>query len=151
MNELTRITPQHVQAFASSLEDSDNLAARQAGYRNALDALISMHARSSASWALVKNGEVLGVMGVFRAPPVSELWVHTGEAFKTAGLGALRLVRDRFAQLRREYTELTLEIDSQNHALVRLADWLGFVHRGFIERHGRPFHRAVLRGAHVFS
>lgn len=136
-----------VQAFARTLSQRDDLAAAEAGHISALDALETMHGRSKSSWALLAGDQVVAVCGVYAFPPRSRLWVHTSDAFKTAGLSALKAARYRFAQLQREYSELWLYVDSANEALVRLADWLGFKHVGFVEQHGRPFHLAVLRGA----
>lgn len=140
---LERASFEHVQTFARELGAEDECEAQAAGYLSASLGCFAMLERAVEAWALLEaSGRVLGMLAV---QPGGRVWVHTAPAFKQAGLGALRLVRQLFAELLERHPRLEVEVDPRNDALVRLADWVGFRHAEFTSIDGRPFHHAVLR------
>lgn len=136
----------HVQTFACELTPADNEDAHRFGFPNAQEGYRYLVRHSLEAFALVTEaGRVLALCGVLRGS--SQFWVHTAEVFKRAGLGALRQVRLLVKQLLQRHGVLLIDVDSQNQALVRMADWLGFKTRGVVEKFGRSYHRAYLREA----
>lgn len=136
----------HVQTFARELTAADDEDARLHGYATAEHGYGFLVRHSVEAWALCTDaGRVLAMCGVVRGSGM--FWVHTVEAFKCVGLGALRLVRRLVCQLVERHGQLLLDVDTENQALVRMADWLGFKTRGVIEKHGRRYHSSYLKGA----
>lgn len=150
---LEAATEEHVQTFARELDELDDLDARSVGFRSAVSGYLELTRTSLEAWALVepfhlmlepgaRRTRVHAMCGVLSG---SRLWVHTAPVLKQGGLGSLKLVRRLVLELLERHGPLTIDVDAANGALVRMADWLGFKHTGFIEKHGRPFHHAVLR------
>lgn len=142
-------TSRHVQTFARELGPSDDADAMACGYPSARAGYWELVAHSLEAHALCAEERVIAMCGVLNEPRsggTARLWVHTAPCFKAAGLGALRTVRELVLGLVERHGELTIDIDSQSPALVRMADWLGFKHLGFVTKAGRPWHHAVLRG-----
>lgn len=143
---LERANARHVQTFALDLGPEDQAAAVEAGFASPRVALLSMLVGSREAFAMVRDGQVLAMAGVFQLRR-GGLWLHTAPAFKAAGFGALRVARLLIDRLVVDHGELTIDVDAGRPELVRMADWLGFKARGSITRFGRPFHCCVLRRA----
>lgn len=141
----TRLTPELVQAFARELGPSDDRDAMSVGYPSARQGYASLLENSCKAFAVIAldaQPRVLGVIGVTWS---GDLWLHTAECFKHAGLGALRVARKVFNGLLEQFHQLFIDVDASNADLVRMADWLGFKHVGFVEKAGRPWHHCVVR------
>lgn len=144
----THLTLDLVQTFARELGSQDDFDAICSGYASAELGYKSLLANSQQAYAVIalehRGPRVLGVIGVTWT---GELWLHTAECFKAAGLGALRVARKVFRGLLEHHAQLFIDVDASNGALVRMADWLGFRHVGFVEKAGRPWHHCVVRRA----
>jgi hypothetical protein len=147
---LEQATPGHVQTFACECEPDEHALAAQLGWPGVEAWYLDFLGRSSEAYALVSEaGRVMAMAGVLRKALLSSepgrLWLHMPPAFREVGVGGLRLCRGLFEGLLERNGELVIDIEVNKAELVRMADWLGFKHGGFIEKLGRVYHRAYLR------
>lgn len=138
----------HVKTFARQCEPEEHEVAALLGWPDTEAMFVDLVCRSSQAYALTTPSSVVAMGGLLSKGLTlgpTQMWLHMPPAFKQAGFGALRVVRLLVERWLGQHDELVIDVEASKPELVRMADWLGFKHRGFVEKFGRVFHQAYVR------
>lgn len=144
------VTPEHVAELAAHMRPGDAAEVLASGGYSPLDAIEASIRVSQASMAVVMDGQLAAIFGVFDLPGQKDCalaWCLTSTVVDRKKMRFAIASQALLQYLFTRYTHIVNAIDARYEKALRWARWLGADVRPAIPfgLHGEPFHPVVFR------